>query len=231
MLLLLFAGSSSATAAGAIVGGSVAVTSDYVFRGISQTRNNPALQADLHVAPVANWTVGAWASQVQLLPASHSLELDYYTQWRWPAGSQFSLTLSAVYYTFPGDPRSVPYEYAEFSGDVTWRDRFTVSYSTAPKVTLFSLGYGRVFNRETRSLEVSARHRLPWRLDAHAGVGYFAAIGLPNSSYLYGSAGISRRFGAWRAELSYYGAQGNSYRTYAPGPVGGPLAATISWHF
>jgi uncharacterized protein (TIGR02001 family) len=213
------------------VGGSVSLTSDYVFRGLSRTRNEAALQLDLHLLPADNWTVGLWASQVQLLRASHTAELNYYTQWRWPVGSQFSASVGAVYYAFPGDPRAVPYDYAEFAAELSWRDRITLAVGWAPKVTLFSFGYGRAFDRETRTLELNAVQRLPLRFDVHAGVGYYDAVGLPDSSYLYGSAGLSRQFGRWRLELSYYGAQGTAHRTFAPGPAGGPWAATISWHF
>jgi uncharacterized protein (TIGR02001 family) len=230
-LLCALAWTPGASSAQLRLGGSVALTSDYVYRGISQTRNEAALQADLHASVGDSWLVGLWASQVRLLPSSRTTELNYYAQWRRPVGSQFSAAVGAVYYAFPADPRSVPYDYGELTAELTWRDRVTLTVDWVPKVTLFSFGYGRAFDRETRSVELTANQRLPLRLELQGGVGYFEAVGLPNSAYLYGSMGVSRAFGRWRVDLSYYAAQDATRRIYIPGRAGGPWAATLSRYF
>ena len=41
------------------VGGHLTATTDYVLRGMSQTRGAPALQADLNFAHTSGWFAGA----------------------------------------------------------------------------------------------------------------------------------------------------------------------------
>ena len=55
---------------------SVAATSDYVFRGASQTDEGPALQAGLTYTAPAGFYVGAWASNVDFGSGGPNVELD-----------------------------------------------------------------------------------------------------------------------------------------------------------
>ena len=57
-------------------GGHVAVTTDYVLRGVSQTRGAPALQADLHYTTANGWYAGAWASTVDLNPGAGAARVE-----------------------------------------------------------------------------------------------------------------------------------------------------------
>lgn len=96
--------------------GSVTVTRDYVFRGISQTNQEPALQAGLEFATDAGFYVGGWGSNVSWLldlssvgaPVSSSVELDAYAGYRGQLlPSVFTDTVkfdvAALYYWYPGD--------------------------------------------------------------------------------------------------------------------------------
>jgi uncharacterized protein (TIGR02001 family) len=87
-------------AANAEVSGSVSMTTDYVFRGISQTDNGPAIQGSF------DWSqdmfyAGAWASNVDDFGADASMELDLYAGLTGEAG-QFSWDASVVGYFYPG---------------------------------------------------------------------------------------------------------------------------------
>ncbi len=212
-------------------GGSVAVASDHVFRGVTQSRGRPAAQLDLHLKPLEDWTLGAWASQVELLPDRRSAEVNLYTHWRWLLPRDFSASAGAVYYSYPGDPRAVSYQYAELNGSLRWRDRMTLSASWAPRVALFGVGYRLQRDRRTWSADLTGTQRLPGGFIATAGIGYFDAPGLPNAGYAYGSAGLMRRFGHLRAELTYIRVQAAEHRRFASGAAGGPLSASLAWQF
>jgi uncharacterized protein (TIGR02001 family) len=213
------------------IGGSVSASTDYILRGVSQTQNQAVVQADLHLALRDSWSVGIWASPVRLLPASKTLELNLYSQWRLPVSSSASATVGAIYYTFPNDPRSVPYNYVELSGGLSWRDRILFNAYLAPDVTVFSLTYGRATHRRTWSAELAVSQPLAWQLQLRAGVGYYDAVGLRDAGYSYGSAGITRELGRFQAELSYVWVAAAQHRSYSIGPAGGPLNATLSWRF
>ena len=63
---LLLAGALAAGSAGAQVSGSVVLATDYRFRGVSLSANQPALQADLGYDHPSGWFGGLFASTVRL---------------------------------------------------------------------------------------------------------------------------------------------------------------------
>jgi len=88
--------------------GSVALTSDYVFRGVSQTNEDPALQGGIEYAHDSGFYVGAWGSNISWLSdipgdISSSLELDGYFGYRGKAGDIFAYDVGALTYYYPGD--------------------------------------------------------------------------------------------------------------------------------
>lgn len=78
--------------------GNVALTSDYRFRGISNS-NGPAVQGGVDWA----WNgffVGAWGSNTEFSDAN--IEMDFYAGYGW-SWMGLDLTLQGIYYTFPGE--------------------------------------------------------------------------------------------------------------------------------
>lgn len=93
------------------VSGSVALTSDYIFRGISQNNQEPALQAGVEYAADSGFYVGTWGSNVSWLSdtvvpdddISNSLELDFYGGYRGKFNDTVGFDVGALYYWYPGD--------------------------------------------------------------------------------------------------------------------------------
>lgn len=87
--------------------GNVALTSDYVFRGFSQTQGDPAIQGGLDFIHDSGLYAGVWASNVESdssAPVNYngsSVEADFYAGW---AGSYKSLSVDAgvLRYQYPG---------------------------------------------------------------------------------------------------------------------------------
>ena len=90
---------------------SAALTSDYVFRGVSQTNGDPAVQAGVEFASDSGFYAGTWGSNVSWLsdysaagiPVSNSLELDAYAGYRGKFSERVSFDVGALYYWYPGD--------------------------------------------------------------------------------------------------------------------------------
>ena len=90
--------------------GSVSLTSDYVFRGVSQANQKPALQGGVEYAADSGAYLGSWGSSVSWLsdsstsaaPISSSLELDVYGGWRGKISDAVSYDVGALYYAYPG---------------------------------------------------------------------------------------------------------------------------------
>jgi uncharacterized protein (TIGR02001 family) len=68
---------------------SVAATSDYVFRGASQTDEGPALQAGFTYTAPAGFYAGAWASNVDFGDGGPNAELDTYIGYNTDLGDEF----------------------------------------------------------------------------------------------------------------------------------------------
>ncbi|WP_460763071.1 TorF family putative porin [Lysobacter fragariae] len=106
---LLFLVATSEANAG--TSGSVTLASDYVFRGVSQTNQEPALQAGLEYAADSGLYVGTWGSNISWLsdltaagiPVSSSLELDVYGGYRGKFSDKVAFDVGAIYYAYPGD--------------------------------------------------------------------------------------------------------------------------------
>ena len=82
----------------------VAVVSDYVFRGVSQTGEDPAVQLGLELAldeiPVS---FGIWASQVDFGHANPiDYEVDFWAQVSVPVLDDFDVDFSVIQYYYPG---------------------------------------------------------------------------------------------------------------------------------
>ena len=115
--------------------GSLAVTSDYIQQGLSQTRGEPALQGGLRAEIDQRRTVGAWASQIDRYHGqSASTEIDVYAARAWRLSPQWVSTVTATHYFYPNDTPYANYDYDEIAASLGYRST----------VTLF--GHGRAAN-------------------------------------------------------------------------------------
>jgi uncharacterized protein (TIGR02001 family) len=111
LALALGCAALAATQARAGTTGSISLTSDYLFRGVSQTNQEPALQGGIEYAHDSGFYVGAWGSNISWLSdtvvvgddISSSLELDGYLGYRGKAGEIFSYDVGVLTYYYPGD--------------------------------------------------------------------------------------------------------------------------------
>lgn len=212
-------------------GGMLAVTSDYVVRGVSQTQGNGALQADLHWNFPRGFSAGAFASQVEFLPGKRSTEIDGYLQWHGALNADFDLGASATHYSYPGDPRPLSYDYDEFALTLAWRDQFRIAASWIPSLNLYSYEDGLAKSRQAYTLEAGWHRDLAKWADLSAGVGFYDPVGLDYASYGYGDVTLGLKYGHWRMNLAWIWVQDSTHRQYTLGPSGGPLAVTLAFAF
>ncbi|TPG66204.1 TorF family putative porin [Pseudomonas arsenicoxydans] len=78
------------------------LASDYRTRGISQTLNDPAVQAGVTLAHSTGLYVGAWSSNVDFGGGLKTRqEVDYYGGWLWEATDDVNLDIGYLKYTYP----------------------------------------------------------------------------------------------------------------------------------
>ncbi len=109
LLVAMFAAMGMARAEAGEVSGSITLTSDYLFRGITQTNEEPALQGGIEYAADSGFYAGAWGSSISWLSdsdpdISSQVELDGYLGYRGDFGdSGVGYDVGAIYYWYPGD--------------------------------------------------------------------------------------------------------------------------------
>lgn len=85
------------------VSASAGVYSDYLFRGISQTGNDAAVQGSISAA-YKGWSASVWASNVSFADA----EIDFTGAYTFDAASS-SFTVGGIYYAYPGSAPGTNY--------------------------------------------------------------------------------------------------------------------------
>jgi uncharacterized protein (TIGR02001 family) len=92
----------------------VGLYSQYIFRGLTQTNNKPALQGGVDLTHSSGLYLGAWGSNISWLTdgtgegetkyykSGGSLELDIYGGYRYTFGSGLGIDIGALQYYYPG---------------------------------------------------------------------------------------------------------------------------------
>lgn len=107
---LLLPGLAPADDSDLTISGNVGLFSQYVFRSIAQTNEDPALQGGLDVGHKSGLYAGLWGSNISWISdfgssdGGNSLELDFYGGYRNSFGdSDFGYDVGVLYYWYPGD--------------------------------------------------------------------------------------------------------------------------------
>jgi len=103
------------------VTGSVALVTDYRFRGLSLSGGDFAVQGSVNVNHSSGFYAGAWASSLEDSPVYGSAELDVYAGWTGEIASGVTADVGLLYYVYPngnvGDA-NVFEPYASISGSL-----------------------------------------------------------------------------------------------------------------
>jgi uncharacterized protein (TIGR02001 family) len=179
-LALTVVGSAQA----ADISGNATLTSDYVWRGSTQTHGDPAVQAGMKVAGDSGFYASAWASNVEFAPGTHaSSEYDFTLGWAGNVADDLALDASVLHYGYPST--TVDLDWTEFNGTLTWKQDYWVSLGYSNEALGFDESgvYGLV----------GARFPIDDRFRVEATAGYYDLKDLDgdgrDDSYAHGSLG------------------------------------------
>ena len=235
-------GSGEQAAAASDVGGSVALTSDYVYHGLSHTCGAPALQADLQIGTSggegpSELYAGAWGSAGLGSGYCHrSREVDLYAGVRLAPSATQSLTLSYIHYAFPGgnylyEPvEGRRFDYDELDGTWAFEDRLFFTFAWTPN----AIEYRRFAIRRDRgapSFGAELHQPVGLGFTFSAGVGYDQMSDPSGAGYAFWNAGFEHRVGPVQVDLSYYRTAPRAERLFGPQVAGGRVAASAIWRF
>lgn len=135
--LFLLIGTGAAGANDFVVTGNAAVTSDYVFRGISFSDEDPAVQGRVDVSHATGLYTGTfvstvdkpWGASYNQVGGEEDLEIDVFAGWTRQFGdfNDYGVDVGLVNYGFTDNPDDT--DWAEFYAAANWR-WFSVRYHT-----------------------------------------------------------------------------------------------------
>ncbi|MDP2195904.1 MAG: TorF family putative porin [Rhodocyclaceae bacterium] len=190
--------------------GNLTLTSDYIFRGISQTNNKPAIQGGFDYEHASGFYAGTWASSLDWVSPGYktdnSMELDLYGGYKGTAGA-LSYDVGLIHYYYPGKRISgqVTPDSTEVYLGLGW-EFLEVKYSHAVSNHLFAWEGGAAFDQKTRGsgyLELNASHDLAdgWSVSGH--VGRQKIKSYADASYTDWNIGVSKDVGFGVVSLMY----------------------------
>jgi uncharacterized protein (TIGR02001 family) len=232
-LVALAAGVRTSAAADAW-GGSLALTSDYVVRGISRSNEQPALQLDAHLLTTSGFLVGAFASNTQMASGeSKDAELDAFLGWVWTAGDTWHGRFLLSHYAYPWNQTGSAYDYDELDADVSLADWMGLSVSYSPNAPRYARGYG-LSGVSQESLEIDVQHALIKKLRGFAGAGY-AHLGVAGDAgangYGYFSVGAQYDLSPVSLAVSYVNTTAGAKTLFYNEAERGRVLATVIWRF
>jgi len=235
------------------LGGNLTVTSDYIYRGVSESDGHAAFQADLHVASGGGTFVGVWGStRDNEYDPYADYDVEIYLGQRFDLSTTWSATLSARSHYFVAGPQEQSADYQELSGALTYLDRWTLSVTAIPNAVHYwyelRLGRSAAWVADTTAQWLL----IPQGLFVTGGVGYYyadrsgpgivtggegyyyaestgPAIG-GGGGYVYGNAGFAFERRHWRLDVGYFRVEEKAQQLF-PYPLSNRVAGTLSWRF
>lgn len=213
------------------VGGLVAGTTDYVFRGISQTRGGPAAQGGLHYQTDGGWFIGAWASSVNPdYGSGNTVEINLFGGHGWQLGSAWNARVTYVHYMYTDSPPYLDYDYDELIGSIGYRDMLVASVSWSPNTSRYS-GYEVARDRTAYSFDLVGRVGLHGPVAVVGSIGYYDLHDLFGTGYTYGSLGLACSFEHLELDAAYYSTSARAKELFGSEVAGSRWSLTAAWRF
>lgn len=188
-------------------GGSVTLASDYMFRGISNSNEEPQIQGDFNWSHNSGVYAGVWATNTNFGGPGNSMELDPYIGFANSVGDTgFSYDLGYWLYTYPGSESD--FDYAEFYAIGTWS---TGDLSISPSAWYTDNYFGEDFLDDVEGLayDLTVSHALPLAMSASARVGEQTFHGGGEGlDYLYYDIGVTKTVGDFSLGLRWHDTDG-----------------------
>lgn len=219
-LMLAGALTPAAQAAPGFVGGA-SFTTEYILRGVSQSDDEPAVQANIDFV-AGGFYAGIWGSSIEIgeLAGSEApAEIDLYLGYVWEYDSGWSFELGAIHYEYPRDD-FLDYQEAVFGFGF---EVFTVTYYYSDDF----LGLGGAGHYVDGTVEVPLGDS-GFALAVHAGRSIFDFDDpVPIEDYTDYRGGLSYTHDNLTVDVSYTDTDENQFGDLDDGRVVGTLSLSL----
>jgi uncharacterized protein (TIGR02001 family) len=200
--------------------GNVGFATEYLYRGIAQTRGKPALQGGFDYSHASGLYAGVWGSNISWISdavagASSSLEVDIYGGYKGTISGDWGFDIGVLTYNYPGTGKTVPgfqqlkQDTTEVYGAVSWKwVTLKYSHSVTPLFGWAKTSGGVTPNlndgtKGSSYLELNAAYDLGdgWGISGH--VGHQKVKGYGDASYTDYKVGATKDLGFGVVGLAY----------------------------
>lgn len=213
----------TSAASAAEVGGGVTLTSDYLFRGVSQTLGQPAMQGYVDVGFESGLYAYAWATNVDFVPDgapddSANMEVDLALGYAREFG-HWALGVEFVRYSYPHNEAG--YDYLELVATLAFDETWRASAGFSNDV--FGSGANGLY------FAIGADVALPAGLVFSADAGYYDLSAAYAARYSYVDLGLSRTFDAFEVTLDYVDTFGDANEIFNSDAIGSRFVLAVHY--
>ncbi len=210
-------------------GGSIAAVSDYVSRGLSQTRGDPAFQLGSYRTIGSLWSIGGAISSVDLgdwIDASYELSANLTRTWL--LGEQWTVQAGYTRYVYPGERGD--YDYGEWTAALSFRNWITATAAFFPDTSIYSRGV-TAWREDAVSLDLALLQPLSERWSLLAGVGYYELPDPFAAGYWFWSTGFAFSWNALQLDIVHIETDSTALRLFGRDRAGSRWSAALMWKF
>jgi len=194
--------------------GNATLASEYLYRGIAQTRGKPAIQGGFDYAHASGFYAGVWGSSISWIGdavagSSANVELDVYGGYKGSMGGDLGYDVGVLTYNYPGSGKTLggtilDQDTTELYAALSWK-WLTLKYSHSTTALFGWAKTGTSLDKTTGSgyLELNAAYDLGdgWGISGHAG--HQKVKGNTDASYSDYKLGVSKDLGVGVLGLAY----------------------------
>lgn len=184
--------------------GNVTLASEYLYRGIAQTRGAPAIQGGFDYSHASGLYAGTWASNITWISdsnagASAGIEIDVYGGYKGSITGDLGYDVGVLTYNYPGSGKPIGAadpNTTELYGALSWK-WLSLKYSQTT-TSLFGWTKDNLGTNKTTGSgywDMSANYDLGsgWGVNAH--LGKQTVKGFTNASYTDYKLGVTKDLG------------------------------------
>ncbi|MGH8176541.1 MAG: TorF family putative porin [Steroidobacter sp.] len=192
--------------------GSIGAATDYIYRGVTQTNGEAAVQGGLFAQSRNGWSAGAWGSTVDLnRDGRRGYEIDLHASRAWVLGSDWIATLGVTRYEHLNDDGLVDYDRDELNASLSFQQRVTATISWSPNTTRY---WHMPVRGQATAYELTFVQPLGPRWSLFAGAGHYDLRDLVDDGYSYWSAGVTFSWASLQIDAAHIGADATAERLF-----------------
>lgn len=198
------------------------LTTEYIYRGLSISDHNPAVQGGIDYRHDSQLFAGAWITTIDLRNAngSRELEANFYAGYRHDFSPDWAATATVLRYAYPGATGNHSYDHNEVLIEVSWGENYAIEYAFTDDV--YGLG------QDAKSLQFSAAWPMGsgWLLGANLGRNDLSSRGVPE--YWYGDVGLSLTGSRFVLDIRVYDNESSGTTRFESSQAGARLVLSVS---